>query len=192
MRFVSVFSGLALLAAITVPVLAQTPAAPPANRPPPLVLSSSAFEDGGVIPDKYTQKAPQPSPSIPFSWTGTPAGTQSFVLILHDLDVVTNKSLTDSLHWLAWNIPATATSLPEGVPNVATLPDGTVQISHRNTIGFVGPGWPGPTSYHHYIAELFALDTRLPLTTTASRDEVMAALNGHILGRAAYEGRFHR
>ena len=170
---------------------AATAQAPAGNRPPPLVLSSSAFEDGGIIPDKYTQKAPQPSPSIPFSWTGTPAGTQSFVLILHDLDVVTNKTLTDSLHWLAWNIPATATSLPEGVPNVAQLPDGTVQITHRNTIGFVGPGWPGP-SYHHYTAELLALDTRLPLGTTATRDEVMAAANGHILGRAALAGRFHR
>lgn len=173
-------------------VLAQTPAAAPANRPPPLVLSSPAYEDGGILPDKYTQKVPQPSPSIPFTWTGTPPGTQSFVFILHDLDVVTNKTLADSLHWLAWNIPATATSLPEGVPNVATLPDGTVQITHRGTIGFVGPGWPGPTSYHHYVAELFALDTKLALTTTASRDEVMAAANGHILGRAAYEGRFHR
>jgi Raf kinase inhibitor-like YbhB/YbcL family protein len=113
------------------------------------------------------------------------------VLILHDLDVVTNKTLTDSLHWLAWNIPATATALPEGVPNVAQLPDGTVQITHRNTIGFVGPGWPGP-SYHHYTAELLALDTRLPLGTTATRDAVMAAANGHILGRAALAGRFHR
>lgn len=188
MRRFSALTALMLFAATA----AATAQAPAGNRPPPLVLSSSAFEDGGIIPDKYTQKAPQPSPSIPFSWTGTPAGTQSFVLILHDLDVVTNKTLTDSLHWLAWNIPATATSLPEGVPNVATLPDGTVQITHRNTIGFVGPGWPGPTSYHHYTAELLALDTRLSLGTTATRDEVMAAANGHILGRAALAGRFHR
>ena len=94
---------------------AQTPAAPAAPRPPALVITSSAFEDGGIIPDKYTQKASPTAPSIPFSWVNTPAGTQSFVLMLHDLDVVTNKSMTDSLHWLAWNIPATATSLPEGV-----------------------------------------------------------------------------
>src|ERR1700759_4109231 len=141
--------------------MAQTPAAPPANRPPPLVLSSPAYADGGVLPDKYTQKAPQPSPSIPFAWTGTPPGTQSFVLMLHDLDVVTNKTQADSLHGLAWNIPGTATSLPEGVPNVASLPDGTVQLTHRGTVGFVGPGWPGP-GYHHYTAELFALHTKLP------------------------------
>jgi Raf kinase inhibitor-like YbhB/YbcL family protein len=191
MRSLSALIGLALLAA-TNAALAQVPAGAPATRPPPLVLSSPAFEDGGIIPDKYTQKASPTAPSLPFNWINTPAGTQSFVLILHDLDVVTNKTLTDSLHWLTWNIPATATSLPEGVPNVATLPDGTVQISHRNTIGYVGPGWPGPTSYHHYTAELFALDTKLPLATTATRDEVMAALNGHILARAALAGRFHR
>jgi hypothetical protein len=190
MRILTALTVLGLFAATT--AMAQTPPAAPATRPPPLVLTSPAYADGGVLPDKYTQKAPQPSPSIPFAWTGTPAGTQSFVLMLHDLDVVTNKTMADSLHWLAWNIPATATSLPEGVPNVATLPDGTVQITHRGTIGFVGPGWPGPTSYHHYVAELFALDTKLPQPTTASRDDVMAAMNGHILGRAAYEGRFHR
>jgi len=189
MRFAVALTALVLSATA---VMAQAPAGAPANRPPPLVLSSPAYEDGGVLPDKYTQKAPQPSPSIPFTWTGTPPGTQSFVFILHDLDVVTAKTMADSLHWLAWNIPATATGLPEGVPNVATLPDGTTQITHRGTIGFVGPGWPGPTSYHHYVAELFALDTKLTLGTTASRDEVMNAANGHILGRAAYEGRFHR
>jgi Raf kinase inhibitor-like YbhB/YbcL family protein len=189
MRIAAALTALALFATAA---SAQTPAAPPANRPPPLVLSSPAYVDGGVLPDKYTQKAPQPSPSIPFSWTGTPPGTQSFVLMLHDLDVVTNKTQADSLHWLAWNIPATATSLPEGVPNVAGLPDGTVQLTHRGTVGFVGPGWPGPTSYHHYVAELFALDTKLTLPSTTTRDEVIAATNGHILGRAAYEGRFHR
>jgi Raf kinase inhibitor-like YbhB/YbcL family protein len=190
-------SALALLAFAGAALAQTTPAGAPAApgrggpRPPPLVLTSPAYEDGGIVPDKYTQKAPQPAPSIPFAWTGTPAGTQSFVLMLHDLDVVTSKTLADSLHWLAWNIPPTATSMPEGVPNVAGLPDGTVQITHRGTIGFVAPGWNGP-NYHHYTAELFALDTTLPLPTTATRDEVMAAANGHILARAALAGRFRR
>jgi len=170
---------------------AQTPAAPAAPRPPALVITSSAFEDGGIIPDKYTQKASPTAPSIPFSWVNTPADTQSFVLMLHDLDVVTNKSMTDSLHWLAWNIPATATSLPEGVPNVAQLPDGTVQISHRNTMGYVGPGYPGP-NYHHYTVQLIALDTKLDLPSTATREQVLAATAGHILGKGVLAGRFHR
>ena len=182
----------ALVMAATGMVQAQTPAAPaPAPRPPALVVTSTAFEDGGVIPDKYTQKASPTAPSIPLSWVNTPAGTQSFVLLFHDVDVVSNRSMTDSLHWLAWNIPATATSLPEGVPNVATLPDGTVQITHRNTMGYVGPGYPGP-NYHHYIVQLIALDTKLDLPTTATRDQVMAAVNGHILGKGVLVGRFHR
>jgi Raf kinase inhibitor-like YbhB/YbcL family protein len=185
MRVLTALTVLGLFAATA--ALAQAPA----TRPPPLVLTSPAYEDGGIVPDKYTQKAPQPSPSIPFNWTGTPAGTQSFVLMLHDLDVVTNKTLTDSLHWLAWNIPATATSVPEGVPNVAGLPDGTVQITHRNTVGYVGPGYPGP-NYHHYTVQLIALDTKLNLPTTATREQVLEAANGHILGKGVLTGRFHR
>ena len=169
---------------------AQTPAAP-APRPPALVVTSTAFEDGGIIPDKYTQKASPTAPSFPMTWVNTPAGTQSFVMLFHDVDVVSNRSMTDSLHWLAWNIPATATSLPEGVPNTPTLPDGTVQISHRNTHGYVGPGYPGP-NYHHYIVQLIALDTKLDLPSTATRDQVIAAINGHILGKGVLTGRFHR
>ncbi len=184
---------LALAVAASGIAQAQTPAAPaaPAPRPPALVITSTAFEDGGVIPDKYTQKASPTAPSFPLSWVNAPAGTQSFVLLFHDLDVVSNRSMTDSLHWLAWDIPATATSLPEGVPNVATLPDGTVQITHRNTMGYVGPGYPGP-NYHHYTVQLIALDTKLGLPTTATRDQVMAAVNGHILGKGVLTGRFHR
>ena len=179
-----------LAAAAALTLAAASTLAAQGNRTPPMVLTIPGWADGTQIPVKFTQAGEQLSPEL--RWTNVPAGTQSFVLILHDLDVVTNKTLTDSLHWLAWNIPGTATSLPEGVPNVATLPDGTVQITHRNTIGFVGPGWPGPTSYHHYTAELLALDTKLSLGTTATRDAVMAAANGHILGRAALAGRFHR
>ena len=181
----------AMLAATGGFAQAQTPAAPAAPRPPALVVTSTAFEDGGVIPDKYTQKASPTAPSFPLSWVNAPAGTQSFVLMVHDLDVVSNRSMTDSLHWLAWNIPATATSLPEGVPNTATLPDGTVQIAHRNTHGFVGPGYPGP-NYHHYTVQLIALDSKLDLPSTATREQVMAAVNGKILGKGVLTGRFHR
>ena len=189
MSRISAISALMLLAASSA-AFAQAPAAP-APVPNIMALSSPSFSDGGVIPDKYTGKSAMPvSPAL--AWANAPAGVASFTLIMHDPDNAPMRNTTDTLHWMAINIPGTATSLPEGVPNVATLPDGTVQISHRNTIGFIGPGWPGPTSYHHYVAELFALDTKLTQATTATREEVMAATNGHILGRAAYEGRFHR
>ena len=182
----------ALLAFAIGTALAQAPAGPPAPRPPSLTFTNPPFEDGGVIPDQYTAKAvPQPARSLPLSWTNVPAGTQSFALIMHDQDVVANRSMTDNLHWLIFNIPATATALPAGVPNVATLPDGSIQPMNRTTNGYGGPGYPGP-GYHHYAIELFALDIKLPLGVTASREDVVKASEGHVLGKAVLSGRFHR
>ena len=78
---------------------------------PPLIMTTTAFEDGGVIPNKYTQAAtPFVSPDL--AWSQVPMGTQSFVLLLHDPEPVQQKSpRLDVTHWLVWNIPATATSL---------------------------------------------------------------------------------
>lgn len=146
--------------------------------------------DGGVIPDKYTQASANPvSPAL--SWTNTPAGTLSFTLIMHDPDGAPNKGSADVLHWLAFNIPATATSLPEGVPVAPTLPDGTIQVDRGgNHPGFMGPG--ARNYYHHYTIELYALDTKLSLGPEATRAQVLAAMDGHVIGKAAIEGRFHR
>ena len=117
----------AILMTIASAALAQAPVGvAPANRPPPLSFVNPPFQDGGVIPDQYTGKAvPQPAPSLPLSWTNVPAGTQSFVLIMHDADGAQNRAMNDNLHWLIFNIPGSATSLPQGIPNVATLPDGS-------------------------------------------------------------------
>src|SRR5262249_31044676 len=85
-------------------------------RPPPLLMTTTAFEDGGVIPDKYTQAAGPMSPSPELKWSQVPMGTQSFVLLMHDPEPVLMKSSKmDVTHWLIWNVPATATGLPEGV-----------------------------------------------------------------------------
>ena len=168
------------------PALAQAPA----NPPPPFILTSSSFQDGGVIPDKYTQAVPDPvSPAL--SWTNPPAGTASYTLIMHDPDVAPRKNTADILHWMAFNIPGPATSLPEGVATNPLLPDGTVQPNNMGGHpGFMGPGARGV--YHHYTIELFALDTKLSLGPDATRQQVLAAMDGHIIGKAAYEGRFHR
>lgn len=167
---------------------AQTPAAPPPVTP--MTLSSSAFADGAVIPDKYTQASTTPvSPAL--SWENAPAGTMSFALIMHDPDVALNKGSTDVLHWVAFNIPVTAHALPENVPNMPQLPDGTIQPKNlRGNPGFMGPG--ARMVYHHYTFELYALDTKLALGPDATRPEVLAAMDGHILGKAVYMGRFHR
>ena len=183
---------LAAMLALATPALAQTPPAAGRAAAPMhavvMTLSSSDIVDGGVIPDKHTAKAAPAKPVSPaLSWTGTPAGTQSFALVMHDLDVVVGKGTVDNLHWLAFNIPGTVTALPQGVPNTATLADGTVQP--RN--GFQGPGAP-PGIYHHYVIELWALDARLPLDANATRDDVMKAMDGHVLDKGVLVGRFHR
>jgi Raf kinase inhibitor-like YbhB/YbcL family protein len=170
-------------------VLAQQAKAPPR---PGLTLTTSAFPDGGEVPAKYTQSDPNPvSPKL--EWTNVPPGTVTFALILHDPDVAIQKKTGDVLHWMAFNIPGTATSLPEGVPATATMPDGTVQAKNlRGAVGFMGPGAGAAGPDHHYTFELFALDTKLDLGPDASRTDVLAAMEGHILGKGVLVGRFHR
>lgn len=169
---------------------AQAPVAAPA---PAMVLTSSAFPDGGPIPDKYTQAGEQVSPAL--KWANAPAGTVSFVLHFHDLDVARNKTTDDQLHWLVWNIPASATGLAEGVKAGADLPDGSHQTSASGPM-YRGPGAPATGPRHHYTFEIIALDTKLDVPAGQdafeTRTRVMQALQGHILGKAVYAGLFRR
>ena len=170
------------------------PQAPQAAAPavPGLTLTSTAFEDGSVIPAKFTQSDPNPvSPKL--QWTNVPPNTMSFVLITHDPDVALEKKTGDVLHWMAFNIPGSARELPEGVPAEAKLGDGTVQAKNRRgAVGFLGPGAPAVGPYHHYTFELFALDTKLDLGPDATRADVLNAMEGHIVGKGVLVGRFHR
>jgi hypothetical protein len=157
---------------------------------PPMRLTTSAFADGTVIPDKYTQAGQSVSPEL--TWTNTPPGTVTFAILFHDPDVALQRKLDDVTHWIAWNIPGTATKLDEGLKE-GTLPDGTVQGKNtRGANAYMGPGAPANGPDHHYTFELFALDTKLDLGPDASRADVMKAIDGHILGKAVFEGRFHR
>ena len=163
---------------------------------PPLIMTSSAWEDGGVIPDQYTQAAGATAPSPELKWSQVPMGTQSFVLLMHDPEPVLNKgSKMDITHWLVWNIPGTSTGLPEGVAQ-GELPDGTRQVSLRAN-GYMGPG-AGPGPYHHYTFELYALDTKLdiaqpqPAQAADTRTAIINAMDGHVLGKAVLVARFHR
>jgi Raf kinase inhibitor-like YbhB/YbcL family protein len=129
-------------------------------------------------------------------WSQVPAGTQSFVLLMHDPEPVLAKgSKMDITHWLIWNIPGTSTGLPEGVAQ-GELPDGSRQVSLRSS-AYMGPGAP-PGPYHHYTFELYALDTKLevpqgmPQEAAATRTAVVNAMDGHVLGKAVLVARFHR
>lgn len=156
-------------------------------------LSSPAFPDGGEIPVKYTSANPAGAVSVPLQWSNAPAGTVSFVMMFHDPDVAFQKKAEDILHYMVFNIPGTATSLAEGVPAEANLPDGSVQPKNfRGQPGYLGPGAPAPGPHHHYTWMLYALDTKLTLGPDATRADVVNAMNGHILGKAVFFGRFHR
>ena len=183
-----------LVSAALASLSAQAPA--PA---PPFTLTTPAFADGADIPVKFTQAAPGAAPgegaSPALSWSNAPAGTASFLLHVHDADVVRNKTFDDQVHWLVWNIPATATSMAEAMPRGATLPNGAYQFSATGQV-FRGPGAPANGPKHHYVFEIYALDTKLDVAPLAdafeSRTAVMKAAQGHILGKAVYVGYFKR
>jgi hypothetical protein len=160
---------------------------------PAMTLTTTAWPDGDPIPVKFTQAGAQVSP--PLTWTNTPPNTQSFVLHFRDPDVARNRTTDDQVHWLVWNIPATATGLPEGVPQGAELPDGSRQISATGPV-YRGPGAPATGPMHHYTFEIYALDTKLDVLPAAdafeTRTNVMKAMQGHVLGKAVYVGLFRR
>ena len=188
---------------IAMPMAAQERGAqrggPPAPSGPAMTLSIPAFPDGGQFPVKYSQAAegaaPGEGPSPAISWANPPAGTQSFVLNMHDMDVVRNKTTDDQAHWVVWNIPATATSLPEGAPKGPQLANGAYQISATGQV-YRGPGAAATGPQHHYMFELYALDTKLDVQPAAdafeTRTNVMKAMQGHILAKAVYGGLFRR
>src|ERR1700722_1989926 len=177
--------------------LAQGPGGAPGGAKkgpagPGLTLTSPAFEDGAVIPNKYTQADANPvSPKL--EWKNVPAGTVSFVLLMHDPDVAMGKKTDDVTHWMAFNIPGTATELTEGQSAEPKLADGTTQLVNTGRkVGFMGPGAGAAGPYHHYTFELFALDTKLDLGPDAMRDAVVTGMQGHILGKGVLVCRFHR
>jgi Raf kinase inhibitor-like YbhB/YbcL family protein len=150
---------------------------------PPLLMETDAFPDGGIVPAKYTGRGGvQPG----FKFSGAPEGTVSYALIFHDIDVALMNGTGDVLHWMAWNIPASAGGIPEG-----KLPEGAVQGNNiTNQPGYMGPGAPAGPRYHHYVFELYALNANLDLPATASRDDLLKAMAGKIVAKSAYVGRF--
>jgi len=159
-----------------------------------MTLTTSAWPDGGSIPAKYSQAGEEVSPAL--SWTGVPQGTVSFVLVVHDLDAPTGGGTDDVLHWLLWNVPGTSTGLPENVPQGPQLTDGTRQMSVSGPY-YRGPGAPASGPPHHYVFELFALDATLEVPPSGAapaqtRAAVLAAMAGHVRGKAVYTGSFRR
>jgi Raf kinase inhibitor-like YbhB/YbcL family protein len=179
---------------IGVGVAAQQPqggAAPGGGRGgapagPGLTLTSTAWPDGGEIPAKHAG-AMGVSPAL--SWTNVPMGTAEFVLIMNDPEPVRPalSATGDILHWMMVKIPAGTTSLPEGAgaAQSTTLPAGARQVAP-----YRGPGAPAAGPRHHYTLTLYALNAPLELPANADRAAVMAAMEGKVLGRGIFGGRF--
>jgi Raf kinase inhibitor-like YbhB/YbcL family protein len=180
----------------------QRPAAPGPGTPGPqrrgpiqvMTFTTPAWADGGQIPLKHTQAGEELSP--PFTWSNVPDGTETFVLIARDLDAATGNGTDDLLHWMLWNIPGSARSLPEGVPQGPQLPDGTRQISVSGPY-YRGPGAPASGPPHHYVFELYALDGPIAVPAVGqsppqTRAAVLAAMAGRVRGKGVYVGLFKR
>ncbi|MGE0444690.1 MAG: YbhB/YbcL family Raf kinase inhibitor-like protein [Vicinamibacterales bacterium] len=189
---------MAMMMAVSMPLMAQQgrPGGPPA---PAMVLTVQGFADGTEIPVRFTQAAPGAEPgtgtSPAMTWTNVPAGTQSFVVHFRDLDVARQRTTEDQAHWVVWNIPARATGLPEGVPRGSQLADGSYQISATGPV-YRGPGAPATGPRHHYMFEVYALDTKIDVQPSddafETRRRVFEAMQGHVLGKAVYGGLFRR
>jgi Raf kinase inhibitor-like YbhB/YbcL family protein len=149
-------------------------------------LTSSAFQQGQPIPTQFSMEANNEVP--PLSWSGVPAGTREMVLIADDPDAPKGDPANYPwVHWVVTAIPSTATTIQ------AALKDG----AHQGVNSFGSNGWGGPlppvdNGKHRYFFHLYALDSSLPLPDGATRDQVMMAMEGHVVGIATLMGTYER
>lgn len=149
-------------------------------------IASTSFPNGGDIPKKFTCDGADVSPEI--SWTEPPAGAQSFALIADDPDAPAGTWT----HWVLFDVPPATTSLPEGVSKIDELPGGERQGRNDfRKIGYNGP-CPPPGKAHRYFFKLYALGSKLNLKPGATKQEVEQAMQGHILGKAEWVGKYKR
>ncbi|MFI5121008.1 MAG: YbhB/YbcL family Raf kinase inhibitor-like protein [Thermoanaerobaculia bacterium] len=147
-----------------------------------MTLSSSVFPAGGAIPKRHTCDGGDVSP--PLSWSGVPAGTRSFALVVDDPDA------SGFTHWLLFDIPASTASLAEGLKS-GTLPPGAAEGSNDSgSIGYRGPC--PPAGSHHYSHRLYALDVASVSPTPPTKERFEASVRSHVLARAELIGTYNR
>jgi Raf kinase inhibitor-like YbhB/YbcL family protein len=148
-------------------------------------VTSPAFEEGGMIPSKYTCDGEDISP--PLQWEGVPEGTKSIALISDDPDA----PMGTWVHWVLYNLPAETNELEENNPPDETLPNGARQgVSDFGRTGYGGPCPPSGT--HRYFFKIYALDTELDLAAGASKRQLLKAMEGHILDHGELIGKYKR
>ena len=150
-----------------------------------ITIESAAFQDGGMIPGKYTCDGADISP--PLSWSGIPEGTLSIALISDDPDA----PMGTWVHWVLYDLPPGITKLPEGVPTKKSLENGGKQGTNDfGRIGYGGPCPPGGT--HRYFFKLYALDKELNLEPGATKAQLLKEMKGHILAEGRLMGKYSR
>jgi Raf kinase inhibitor-like YbhB/YbcL family protein len=151
-----------------------------------MLLESDAFEDGSVIPRRYTCDGADASP--PLRWRGVPPGTRSFALIMSDPDAPTGTWI----HWVLFNVPTTVAELSEAASAEGALPKGI----REGTNDWDQPGYRGPCpprgAAHRYFVTLYALDAVLDLPVGASATTVAQSAERHLLGKCELVGRYQR
>jgi Raf kinase inhibitor-like YbhB/YbcL family protein len=154
-----------------------------------MALTSSAFTAGGEIPVVHTCEGADTSPAL--EWSGVPAGTKSLALVVDDPDAPDPKAPRMTyVHWVLYNIPPTATRLPEGAAR-GGLPPGTREGTNDwKRTGYGGPC--PPIGRHRYFHKLYALDVDLPDLGTPTKAQLEKATEGHVLAKAELIGTYQK
>ncbi|MGA1823956.1 MAG: YbhB/YbcL family Raf kinase inhibitor-like protein [bacterium] len=148
-------------------------------------IQSSVFKNGGLIPSKYSYNGGNASP--PLEWSSVPEGVKSFALICDDPDAPAGTWV----HWVYYNIPPDMGSLPEKIAANAKPAQGGIQGS--NDFGKTGYGGPcPPRGTHRYFFKIYALDAMLTLSAGATKEKLLKAMEGHILGQGELMGKYKK
>jgi hypothetical protein len=166
------------------PRVSPTPSGEAKTTPQPLTLSSPAFRNGARIPKKHACKPEGENVSPPLAWTGAPAATRELALLCDDPDAPRAEPW---VHWVLYGIPADRTSLAEGETGV-----GVAGKNDWKKTEWGGPLPPAGSGVHHYHFRLYALDAPLQLAPGATKPELLAALEGHVLATAELVGTYER
>jgi Raf kinase inhibitor-like YbhB/YbcL family protein len=160
-------------------------------------LTSTAFDNGGVIDKRYTADGEDTSP--PLAWSSAPAATKSFALICDDPDAPSprNPAPEPWVHWVIYNIPAEAATLPAGIPRESqpqAVPGARQGINSwpSDNLGYRGPAPPPGSGKHRYVFQLYALDAALSLQAGATKKQLLEAISDHILAEGQLIGTYER
>ncbi|HUV30512.1 MAG TPA: YbhB/YbcL family Raf kinase inhibitor-like protein [Acidobacteriota bacterium] len=150
-----------------------------------IIVTSAAFEEGGMIPREYTCDGADISP--PLSWSGVPPAAKSMALICDDPDAPAGTWV----HWVLFNLPLDTTELPQSIPPEETLANGARHgVTDFGRHGYGGPCPPGGT--HRYYFKLYALDTMLEIAGRVTKTGLLSAMEGHTLAQGHLMGKYRR